>query len=361
MKRNRPQPDDFHIGWITALPIEFTAARMMLDEEYESEDETSNDYTIGRIGHHNIVLTCLPAGQIGTTAAATAAAQISSNFPLKFGLLVGIGGGVPTEETDIRLGDVVISQPNGEYGGVVQHDLGKATAGGKWKRTGYLNAPPEALLKAVSKMRSDKMMGKALIHQYLPSPSHFPMFDRAKAGRDVLFLPNYDHVNGPTCNECRQDMIIDRSLRGTDEGIEAHYGTIASGNQVIKDAHTRDKLSAELGGVLCFEMEAAGLMNSLPSLVIRGICDYADSHKNKTWQPFAAVTAAACAKQILSILPRSSVLKSPLAQGQLAEQISFRDLVVLNDALGNKHVFSLRFVPSTEVEISWWPLLILAC
>jgi nucleoside phosphorylase len=89
-----------------------------------------------------------------------------------------------------------------------------------------------------------------------------------------------------------------------------HYGTIASGNQVMRSAAERDRVSAELGGVLCFEMEAAGLMNSFPSLVIRGICDYADSHKNKRWQPYAAATAAACAKEVLSVIPPAEVAKT---------------------------------------------------
>ena len=88
------------------------------------------------------------------------------------------------------------------------------------------------------------------------------------------------------------------------------YGTIASGNQVIKDGLTRDRLSSELGGVLRFEMEAAGLMNSFPCLVIRGICDYADSHKNKRWQGYAAATAAACAKEVLSTIPAAEVAKT---------------------------------------------------
>ena len=78
-----------------------------------------------------------------------------------------------------------------------------------------------------------------------------------------------------------------------------HYGLIASANQVMKDALIRDRLSEEKG-VLCFEMEAAGLMNHFPCLVIRGICDYSDSHKNKEWQGYAAMTAAAYAKDVLS-------------------------------------------------------------
>lgn len=53
-------------------------------------------------------------------------------------------------------------------------------------------------------------------------------------------------------------------------------------DEVMTDGLSRDKMSANLdGGVLCFEMEAAGLMNTFHCLVVRGICDYADSHKNK--------------------------------------------------------------------------------
>ncbi|KAF1980565.1 purine and uridine phosphorylase, partial [Aulographum hederae CBS 113979] len=77
-----------------------------------------------------------------------------------------------------------------------------------------------------------------------------------------------------------------------------HYGLIASANQLMKDATARDKLIAEKD-VLCFEMEAAGLMNHFPCLVIRGICDYSDSHKNNAWQGYAAMAAAAYAKNLL--------------------------------------------------------------
>src|SRR5690606_20569016 len=83
--------------------------------------------------------------------------------------------------------------------------------------------------------------------------------------------------------------------------ISIHYGLIASGNQVMKDAFIRDKLAKEKD-ILCFEMEAAGLMNHFPCLVIRGICDYSDSHKNKEWQGYAAMTAAAYAKDLLSLV-----------------------------------------------------------
>jgi nucleoside phosphorylase len=66
----------------------------------------------------------------------------------------------------------------------------------------------------------------------------------------------------------------------------------------MKDATVRDKLAKE-SNVLCFEMAAAGLMNHFPCLVVRGICDYSDTHKNKQWQGYAAMAAAAYAKDLL--------------------------------------------------------------
>jgi hypothetical protein len=127
--------------------------------------------------------------------------------------------------------------------------------------------------------------------------------DLLPSAHDVLFQPSYDHVGGNDCAGCCKDMLVSRSIR--DETTCIFFGTIASGKQDIKDGVTRDKSSSELGGVLCFEMEAAGVVNSMPCLVIRGVCDYADSHKNKAFQPFAAAVAAACARTTLLYLPRA--------------------------------------------------------
>jgi hypothetical protein len=89
----------------------------------------------------------------------------------------------------------------------------------------------------------------------------------------------------------------------------------------MRYARERDDISKKLGGVLCFEMEAAGLMDRFPCLVIRGICDYADSHKNKTWQPYAAAAASAYAKELLSTISAAEVAETRtvggIANGQL--------------------------------------------
>ncbi|CEO59881.1 Putative WD domain-containing protein [Penicillium brasilianum] len=65
-------------------------------------------------------------------------------------------------------------------------------------------------------------------------------------------------------------------------------------------------------------MEAAGLLNNFPCSVIRGICDYADSHKNKEWQGYAAAVAAAYAKELPLVVPTDQIATNPTARDTLA-------------------------------------------
>src|SRR5271170_736931 len=170
MTQHNLRIQDYTVGWVCALPIELAAATEMLDEEHQDVPQDGNDtnlYTLGRIGEHNVVLACLPAGQMGTSSAAAVAIQMQSKFTsLRFSLMVGIGGGVPSAESDIRLGDVVISQPHMQYGGVVQYDFGKTGASG-FVRTGFLNTPPAILLNALSKLRANHDIGRNNILTHL--------------------------------------------------------------------------------------------------------------------------------------------------------------------------------------------------
>ncbi|KAI9661783.1 MAG: hypothetical protein M1821_009022 [Bathelium mastoideum] len=309
----------YTVGWVCALPIELAAAKAMLDEQHHDlpqDDHDDNTYTLGSIGDHDVVLACLPAGQTGTNSAAAVAVHMKSTFPaIRFGLMVGIGGGVPGPE-DIRLGDVVVSQPGKGHWGVIQYDIGKSSPSGT-KRTGFLNTPPRILLTAVSKLRADHDLGRSHISNYISALERFPKFSRKQASDDILFERAYYHVGGNDCTLCDDARKVPRNGRSVDPP-EIHYGTIASGNLVMRDGATRDQISTELGQVLCFEMEAAGLMNNFPCLVIRGICDYADSHKNKRWQPYAAGTAAAYAKELLLVIPGIDVRNTQTVEVQIS-------------------------------------------
>jgi nucleoside phosphorylase len=291
----------------------------MLDEEHpplSQPPQDNNTYTLGRIGEHNVVIACLPAGQMGNNSAVTVASQMRYGFgAIRFGLMVGIGGGVPSEEHDIRLGDVVVSNPGKYNGGVIQYDYGRTVTNGRFVHNGSLNAPPTVLLTAVSTLKArHKLQGHRLGHylSVVNTPRLRSNYTYQGAENDVLFKAEYDHVGGDAnCDQCDKSMLVSRPRR--DETVpEIHYGTIASGNQVMRHGKTRERWGQE-SHVLCFEMEAAGLMNSFPCLVIRGICDYADSHKNKRWQEYAAATAAAYAKELLCAMPGDQVARTQTA------------------------------------------------
>ncbi len=237
------------------------------------------------------------------------AVQMKSTFlSTRLGLMVGIGGGVPSKEADIRLGDVVVSKPHSTHGGVVQYDLGNTTTSG-FKRTGALNTPPTVLLNAVSSLRAKQIRGRSRLLDYLSKLDTLFDFSREAAGADILFKAEHEHVGTrATCEGCDSQYSVSRALRKQE--VVVHHGTVASGNQVMQRGAERDRVSKELGGVLCFDMEAAGLMNSFPCLVVRSICDYADSHKKKRWQAYAAGTAAAYAKEVLSVIPSIEVARS---------------------------------------------------
>jgi nucleoside phosphorylase len=297
------------------------AAMAILDERHNNLPQSSSDhnnYQPGRIGEHNVIIACLPAGVTSIISAATVAAQMLSTFKsIRFGLMVGIGGGVPSKERDIRLGDVVVSQPTSTFGGVVQYDFGKTIQEGRFIHTGSLNKPPAVLLTAIARLKAIHMveenkLTRTLSEMWTKYPNMSTNFVHQGAQHDRLFEADYDHAGATTsCEQCDAARLLDRPVRTLDQPC-IYYGLIASGNQVMQHGVTRDRVSEEFG-VLCFETEAAGLMDNFPCLVIRGICDYADSHKSKRWQEYAAAVAAVYAKELLYVIPKAQVVNTSLA------------------------------------------------
>ncbi|KAF3318067.1 hypothetical protein TWF173_008806 [Orbilia oligospora] len=302
--------EDYTIGWICALPLELEAATAVLDKIHPElpipDKNDTNSYKFGQIGSYNIVLACLPSGSMGTTSAAVVVANMHRSFPsVENCLMVGIGGGAPLlPQNDIRLGDVVVGIPKGNYGGILPYLFGKTMQEGKFVQTGrYLNGPPTLFLNAISKLRSEQDSGiHTILADALSKESVSGKF--ARPGVDRLYEMDYDHLDETkSCSDCDSSKLVTRPVReGREHQLYIHYGLIASGDQVMRHGKTRDKLSREQD-VLCFEMEAEGIVNTLPFLVIRGICDYSDSHKNKIWQPYAALVAAAFAKALILCLP----------------------------------------------------------
>lgn len=189
---------------------------------------------------------------------------------------------------------------------------------GKWKNDkefsieSHLNKPPKILSKAIELLQSEHDFGEGQMLHYIDQVAlkaskirglkqyRFPGRDK-----DQLFISGYTHATESDCSACDPTQVEERLSRESDEPM-VHYGLIASGNAVIRSAKRRDELR-DAWGVLCFEMEAAGLMDDFPCIVIRGICDYSDDHKNKVWQPYSAVAAAAYAKDLLRVIQPQEV------------------------------------------------------
>ncbi|KAJ6100144.1 hypothetical protein N7467_001679 [Penicillium canescens] len=153
----------------------------------------SNTYILGRIGKHYVVIACLPTGQYGNNAATTVANNMVRTFSisLRVGLMVGVGGGIPSTAYDIRLGDVVISCPERTVGGVVYLD-------GEFYRTGSLNSPPRSLLTAVSSIRAAELRDDPRFPEYLANATRRTTrtrknFSRPNLELDRLFKPEHDH------------------------------------------------------------------------------------------------------------------------------------------------------------------------
>lgn len=312
-------PANYTVGWICALPVEYVAAQEFLDEEHENPSFVSpndtNDYTLGKMYEHNVVIAVLPDGEYGTASAASVATNMLNTFHnVRIGLMVGIGGGVPSEKHDVRLGDVVVSAPRGGEGGVFQYDFGKSIQGQSFQNTRYLNQPPTTLRTAMTGIQAQyKRKGHKLIEAIniiLDTNVRLRSeYYRPESTTDRLFQPTVIHKSDCSAISCANDTssLVLRPERSEYEDNPAiHYGLIASANQLMKDALIRDTLAKEKD-VLCFEMEAAGLMNTFPCLVIRGICDYSDSHKNKEWQGYAAMVAAAYTKDLLQRIPLNRI------------------------------------------------------
>ena len=303
--------EDYKVGWICALPLEMTAAIAMLDEYHPHLQRARGDdntYVLGRIGEHRVAIASLPVGEVGTISAAQVAVQMLRTFrSIKFGLMVGIGSGVPNSK-DVRLGDIVVGKPSDQNGGAFQYDLGRNRPNG-FQTFGFLNAPPRVLRSAISTLIAwHDIPGQNKIPEYLSpmkNPKLPPDYAYPEQEPDELFRSDYVHGEDETCANCDRTNLVNRKTRISKDPV-VHYGMIASGNQVMKNGVVRDEMALQHNNI-CFEMEAAGLMNTFPCVVIRGICDYADSHKSKRWQAYAAAAAAAYAKELLRFIPVDEV------------------------------------------------------
>ncbi|KAF3798801.1 hypothetical protein GCG54_00008259 [Colletotrichum gloeosporioides] len=321
--------EDFRIAVLCALPLEYNAVTLAFDEFFDEDGDKfgrargdPNRYTTGRIGKYNVVMALLAS--MGTLA-----------------FLVGICGGVPSPgtEKELLLGDVIISKT------VVQYDFGRqnpyrfATKDTLSDSLGRPNKDIRSLLASLETDRTFERLERrtAEILTGIQRTAAYAGRKRTRypypgAAQDRLFSPKYEHRHRDDADcgcddtwicdtapdascielECdRNPLVVRESLEvkkeleregNTAEAQKPHIliGSVGSGNTVMKSGAHRDEI-AQRYDLIAFEMEAAGAWDEVPCLVIKGVCDYADSHKNKKWQTFAAATAASSMKALLEL------------------------------------------------------------
>ena len=338
--RAPPPQTNFMVGWICVLKKEYHAAVRILDEQYDTAGLVrslgdKNHYILGRVGTHNVMINIPLAEKYGQNHASRVALDMRRTFPkMRFVLLVGIAGGVPSQKHDIRLGDVVLGTRAVPYG------FGKQTDHG-FERTGLVQAPPRELLEAITflekRIRSkDVRLSEAIENVRMKSARGGDAFLRPT--KDRLYKGKLIHKEpGCDCLLSESQQETNLCLRDNRKGdlVQVFQGGIGSDNRVIKNAQVRDNIATR-ENFLCYEMEATGVMFVVPCLPIRGIADYADGHKNDHWHLYASLAAATCARELLISLSPQFVARLPLAvAGNVLGQYN-TDAVNRNAFLGNE-------------------------
>jgi nucleoside phosphorylase/tetratricopeptide (TPR) repeat protein len=359
------------------LPLEADCVHAIFDKFWNDEGKQyrkavgdPNTYTTGVIGDHNVVLAHMP--HMGVASASGVAASLRSSFPkIKLAVVVGICGGVPytDENKPVLLGDIVISQA------VVLYRFGRQYPE-KFQEKDLvedsLGRPPQEIRAILAQLRTRhyRQAMQANITKYFNDlQQKLPDIKYPGPRTDLLYDSFYLHKHqdpqsGVRCDECRKSdkQICHAALKMTCHELKCganrlvrnrvsnaygqrpvvHIGKMGSGDTVMKSGEDRDRI-AKADGIIAFEMEGAGLWDHFPSIVIKGVCDYADSHKNKQWQRYAAATAAACLKAFLrEWIPED---EQP-DQGKLS--VFFNDdsiAIILANCFLDKPTQPVRYIP----------------
>lgn len=362
MRRLRVERDMFDIAIICALRIESDAVEAAFDRFFEGYEllfdakpaGDPNSYTFGKIAQHHVILAYMP--RMGKANAARVSAHLCGSFPnIRLGLVVGICGAVPQppENEEIFLGDIIIST------GVVQVDFGRQyTSQFVRKDTIQDNLPRPNIEICGFYHRLRGLRGQRKFRQNFSQnvtdicgKEEFASWTRPTPKSDKLYRANYGHMHRDpkACSVCAQagegDPVVCESALamscerlGCDEdqtiarerkpnnAPAVHFGGVASSDQVMKSALNRDRI-ANQENIVGFEMEGAGVWDSFPTVIIKGACDYADCHKNKKWQKYASVTAAAGAMAFLQQWEVTNHNTSRTTERRQFEPVAGNDIV----------------------------------
>jgi nucleoside phosphorylase len=325
--------DDFAIAIICALLLEAEAVEALFDKTYDrlgkyygKQRGDANAYINGRIGKHDVVLCYMPG--IGKGSAASVASSLLVSYQgVRLALVVGVCGGAPPppKYEEIFLGDVIISDL------VIEYDFGRQYPGGFQRKTGTkdtLGRPGREIRALLNGLRAENACRELQdqTQQYLHTLQQTGTKWCHPGVDDILFKACYLHKHyrdaspaGCSCfgcdfstgQICEEALEKDCNELDCDQGQQVrcreildatqtsiYIGPVASADMVMKSGQYRDEI-VRREKVIGFEMEGAGVWDNIPCIIVKGVCNYADSHKSKLWQAYAAATGASAAKAFL--------------------------------------------------------------
>lgn len=329
--------DDFAIAIICALPEERDTVEALMTRDYKNEGQhygkvrnDNNSYTVGELGGKPVVL--VAPRDMGTTNTRDLARGLHISFPnISYAFVVGIAGGAPFvpdggswKVSDIHLGDVIVSTQ------VVEYDFGREHENGFKRRTDVESVLPRAPAE-VTNFVNQFVRGRGQAFQRILRKTNADLascggFETGEKGyhehpgpdKDYVYDLGYrhKHQNPKECAKCSQctewhHEVCEVALAASCQELgceprcsnpmrdtKIHFGRYASGNAVMKSGHRRDLLIRQ-EDVIGFEMESAGAWEVFGTIVVKGVVDYADSHKNKKWRGYPAARAALCAAAMI--------------------------------------------------------------
>jgi nucleoside phosphorylase len=246
----------------------------------------------GRINY--IVLAGISGQGIAQAAAMASLIKYKCRHVTKI-ILVGIAAGQPNlsdGERDVRLGDIVVGN------NIIQYDHVKRTDGKIDLRGDKLPTADSDLINLANRLRASQEFAEN-VDRLKPWQRYIDenVLKIRKAAR-----PKAEQDK----NYPQRNYTVGTEYERSDNYPYVHFGTIGSAGTLLKDSKYRDNLNLKYK-TIAYEMEGAGVAiasatNGFGYLIVRGICDYADSDKNDQWQTYASVCAASFARCILEAL-----------------------------------------------------------
>lgn len=262
-KKNQSETPSIDIAILTALRDPELTAVLNLPYNWKTKrffDDPTGYYVGTKVkGEVNLSVVVASASRKGMPSASALAMKMVERFKPKLLVMLGICAGVKDK---VGLGDIIIADPAWDWGsGKMAQDLNGSSV-------------------------------------FQAAPYQFPL--NHHISQIAMELGSEREVITSITSGWTKDFPSGK--------LKVHVGPLASGSMVLATDSSLDPISLQNREVLGVDMEAYAVMaasdiarfNKPISLVIKSVCDYADSQKSDGWQEYASYTSACFFDKLIS-------------------------------------------------------------